>query len=334
MMHGVPRGHRAAARRTTTSRARSHRSRLLRSLTLVAELLLLSSVLVADVAIGRTAPAEAPQPTFPIRAAFYYPWFPEAWDQNGIAPFTKYHPSLGFYSSATDATRDAHLRALEYARFDAGIYSWWGQGSKEDQRFPGMLARTHATNSPIKWALYYEKEGNGPDPAVTQITSDLDYIRARYAADPAYLEVGGKPVIFVYADASDGCGMVDRWHRANDPTRAFYVVLKVFSGYRSCADQPDSWHQYVPSGRADRQPSYSFSVSPEFDLTGPDPQRRPRDLTAFRAAVRQMVASGERWQLVTTFNEWGENSATESAREWASPSGFGQYLDALRANGQ
>jgi hypothetical protein len=280
------------------------------------------------------APATAAQPTFPIRAAFYYPWFPEAWNQNGISPFTKYHPSLGFYSSATDETRDAHLRALEYAKVDAGIYSWWGQGSPTDQRFPGMLARTDATNSPVKWALYYEMEGYEPDPAVTQIRSDLDYIKARYVADPAYLKVGRKPVIFVYADANDGCGMVDRWHQANDPTRAFYVVLKVFGGYRTCPGQPDSWHQYAPAVRAGELPGDSFFVSPGFDLTGPEPQRLRRDITAFRHAVRQMVASGEPWQLVTTFNEWGENTATESAREWASPSGFGQYLDALRTNGK
>jgi hypothetical protein len=54
-------------------------------------------------------------------------------------------------------------------------------------------------------------------------------------------------------------------------------------------------------------------------------------LTAFQQAAANMVASGEPWQLVTTFNEWGENSATESAAEWASPSGYGQYLDALAA---
>jgi hypothetical protein len=41
------------------------------------------------------------------------------------------------------------------------------------------------------------------------------------------------------------------------------------------------------------------------------------------------VASAEPWQLVISFNEWGENTATESAEEWASPSGHGQYLDVL-----
>ena len=36
------------------------------------------------------------QPGFPIRAVFYYPWFPEAWNQQGFNPFTNYTPSLGF----------------------------------------------------------------------------------------------------------------------------------------------------------------------------------------------------------------------------------------------
>jgi hypothetical protein len=44
-----------------------------------------------------------------------------------------------------------------------------------------------------------------------------------------------------------------------------------------------------------------------------------------------MVRSHARWQLVTTFNEWLEGTAVESAREWATRSGEGAYLDALHA---
>jgi hypothetical protein len=44
-----------------------------------------------------------------------------------------------------------------------------------------------------------------------------------------------------------------------------------------------------------------------------------------------MVASRARFQLVTTFNEWGEGTAVESARQWQSGSGFGSYLDTLHA---
>ena len=42
-----------------------------------------------------------------------------------------------------------------------------------------------------------------------------------------------------------------------------------------------------------------------------------------------MLASGARWQLVLSFNEWPEGTSIESAREWATPSGYGAYLDVL-----
>jgi hypothetical protein len=277
-----------------------------------------------------TVPAPTPQPTFPIRAAFYYPWFPEAWNQLGINPYTKYHPTLGFYASGDDQVRRSHLHALEYAKFDAGIYSWWGQGHSTDQRFAGMLAVTNAAHSPIKWAPYYEREATN-DPTSDAIGSDLDYIKSNYAADPSYLKVSGKPVIFVYAGGTDACGMADRWVAANTAQRDFYVVLKVFAGYRTCTSQPQSWHQYAPSSRTDRQTGYSYAISPEFDLTGPDPPRLLRDLVAFQQAATSMVASNEPWQLVISFNEWGENTATESADEWASASGQGLFLDVLAA---
>jgi hypothetical protein len=38
---------------------------------------------------------------------------------------------------------------------------------------------------------------------------------------------------------------------------------------------------------------------------------------------------GVRFQLITTFNEWGEGTAVESASEWATSSGYGTYLDIL-----
>ena len=31
--------------------------------------------------------------SFPVRGAFYYPWFPETWGKNGS--HTHYHPDLG-----------------------------------------------------------------------------------------------------------------------------------------------------------------------------------------------------------------------------------------------
>jgi hypothetical protein len=46
-----------------------------------------------------------------------------------------------------------------------------------------------------------------------------------------------------------------------------------------------------------------------------------------------MIGSGAPFQLITTFNEWGEGTSAESATEWQSASGYGAFLDALHTNG-
>ena len=263
------------------------------------------------------------QPALPLQAAFYYPWFPEAWDQSGIDPYTNFHPALGRYDGASASVIARHIEAMRWAGLEAGIASWWGQGTRTDAKVPALIAA--ARGLPFRWSLYHEGESQG-DPSVPSIAADLVYIRDHYASDPGYLRIGGRFVVFVYATGSDACAMADRWRAAN--TVGAFVVLKVFSGYRNCAGQPDGWHQYAPAVARDSQAGYSFAVSPGFWKVGEQP-RLARDLARFRADVGAMVASGAPFQLVTTFNEWGEGTAVEGATEWASASGFGSYLDAL-----
>jgi hypothetical protein len=269
------------------------------------------------------------QPQLPIRAAFYYPWFPEAWRQRGIEPFTRYTPSSGFYSSTDAGLLRRHVDELRYAKVQAGIVSWWGQGTRSDSRVPALLDAARGT--PFRWALYYEEEARGdPDPAA--IRADLIHIRDRFAADPSYLRVDGRFVVFVYSTGSDGSAMAERWRQANDV--GAYVVLKVFPGYRDAPSQPDGWHQYAPAHAEDDQAGQSFGVSPGFWHVAEQQPRLDRDVARFAASVRAMVASGAPWQLVATFNEWGEGTAVEPAAEWQTPSGFGAYLDVLHSDGR
>ncbi len=263
-----------------------------------------------------------------MRAGFYYPWFPEAWNQGGINPFTRYQPSLGFYDGSANSVIQNHIAAMQYGNMSVGIASWWGRGTRTDGRIASLLSATG--DRQFRWTVYYEPEGQG-DPSVADIRADLTYLRDQYASSPAFYRVGGKFVVFVYADGNDACATADRWAQANATVGA-YVVLKVFSGYRTCASQPDNWHQYAPAVAADAQGPYSYSISPGFHLAN-QPVRLARDLARWNENVRQMAASGANFQLVTTFNEWGEGTSVESATGWASSSGFGAYLDALHANG-
>jgi hypothetical protein len=262
-----------------------------------------------------------------IRAAFYYPWFPEQWGSDPAAPFTNYHPTRGHYSTTLDVVK-AHIAEMLYGHISAGIASWWGRGSKTDGRIPTLLQA--AAGTAFKWCLYYEAEaGADPDPA--QIKTDLDYIWTRYAQSPSYLRVNGRPVLFVYSSAgpNDAAPMVARWAQANADHR-FYISLRVYPGYQNTQPQPDSWHQYDPSRYLDYQANFATAISPGFWKKGDAPLLARADEPTWRWLVSMMV-NGTPWQLITTFNEWGEGTSVESASEWATASGHGMYLDALHA---
>jgi hypothetical protein len=175
-----------------------------------------------------------------------------------------------------------------------------------------------------------ESEGQG-DPTVEAIRADLTYIRDHYADSPAYMKIGERFLVFVYADPKDSCAMASRWNEAN--TVGAYVVLKVFEGYRSCPDQPDGWHQYAPANANASQDLYSYTISPGFWKATESKPRLERNLDRWQSSIRSMMASGADFQLISTFNEWGEGTAVENAKQWTSPSGYGLYLDALHFDG-
>jgi hypothetical protein len=271
----------------------------------------------------RGTPPQSSQPQLPVRAFFYYPWFPETW--GSLHHHTRYHPSLGFYDSSSPTVISNHLHALEYGHAEVVISSWWKRGDRPDVRLPVLLQETAAEGSALRWSVYYEPEAQG-DPSAEEIRSDLTYLLDRYGRHSAFFRLNGRFVVFVYADASDGCSMADRWEQAN--TVGAHVVLKLFPGYKTCASQPDGWHQYSASPETSHGRE-SFTVSPGFWKWDEQSPHSARDPERFRQNVRHMVASGANYQLIISLNEWGEGTAVESAQEWASPSGYGVYLDAL-----
>jgi hypothetical protein len=287
-----------------------------------------NAILSATPAPSTQVPVAGGDLSFPIRAAFYYPWFPQSWKQSGMDPFTHYHPSLGYYSEDDATVIQKQIAAMQYGKIQAGIASWWGQGHFTDGRIPALLQAGEKAG--FHWALYAESEGQG-DPSVEAIRSDLEYIRDKYASSPAYLKINGHFVVFVYADPNDGCGMADRWKQAN--TVGAYVVLKVFSGYRNCASQPDAWHQYAPAKATNQQGNFGFTISPGFWKATEANPRLARDLNQWGLDIQAMIASHANFQLITTFNEWGEGTSMESSTDWESPSGYGLYLDALHYDG-
>jgi acid phosphatase type 7 len=269
--------------------------------------------------------------SLPIRLAFYYPWFPNAWKQRGMSPYTKYTPSAGTYDSGDVATIRRHIEAMRYGKIQAGLASWWGRAHHTDSRLPRLFEAADALGGSFRWGIYYEAESRG-DPSEAEIRADLTYLRDRFGGQKSALRIDGRFVVFVYTAGSDGCPMAERWKRAN--TVGAYVVLKVFPSFRTCPSQPDGWHQYAPALDSTAHLPWAVSISPGFYLAEDAQPRLTRDVSRWNRNIRDLVASRARFQLVTTFNEWGEGTAVESAREWASASGYGAYLDALHTDGR
>jgi hypothetical protein len=191
--------------------------------------------------------------SFPVRGVFYYPWYPETWTVNGKQ--ARFQPDLGFYSSSDSRVAEAHIDAFEYAHIDLSIASWWGPESNLDRaRLTLLMDETIAMKSQVKWTIYYEDERD-LRPSASVLKEDLDYLKKWFAWHPAWAHKDGRPVIFVYNEG--GCEVVDRWmDGANDE---WYVVLKLFTGFKECHTQPDHWvsHACVRS-----RPPLLFSIWP------------------------------------------------------------------------
>jgi hypothetical protein len=266
-----------------------------------------------------SVPAEV---SWPVRAAFYYPWYPETehWA-------THYTPALGKYDSNDPHVLATHVAQARYAGLDAFIASYWGPDTPTARRLPLLL--DVAGGQGFQIAAYYEPESWPIPPSEAFLRRDFDSLY-KLSAHSAWLRVEGKPVLFVYNIGREAsCQAVKRLLAASQSR--FYLNLKVFEGYRECPAQPDSWHEYVPARGFNQQDSHSATVSPgffKFDETVP---RLPRDLARFKADLRRQVSSGARWQLITSFNEWGEGTSVEPSLQWQSPSGYGTYLEAMQS---
>ena len=291
---------------------------------------------------GNGATPGAVVPAGTVRAAFYYPWFPEAWNQQGLNPFTNYRPTRGLYS--VDATTvQSQVRQMQYGGIRVGIASWFGRGTTTDRHWPALMAGARGTG--FAWAPYYEAEGQ-VDLTPQQIVTDLHYLFATYGGSGSALasmpDGRGLPV-FVY-NAHDwttpkGCDTVGRWLRARELLRSqygerVYIDLKVFPGYRTCAGTPsiDGWHQYGPaSAESDFSTAPgdgAYSISPGFWKAGLAYGTAPflsRNRARWRSGVARMNASGARWQLITTWNEWGEGTSIENSSGCRAPAPTGTY---------
>lgn len=164
----------------------------------------------------------------------------------------------------------------------------------------------------IKFAIYYEKEGFKDVPK-SEIISDINYIKTKYASNPSYLKINGRAVVFVY-NADSGLSDAQKWSYIRNKT-GIYTVLKIFSGYQDHSNLADSWHEYAPAIAFGQSDGYSAFISPGFWKWHESPRLAREDFVRFENNVKSLKNAIVQFKLIETWNEWGEGTGIEPAQK-------------------
>jgi Glycosyl hydrolase family 99 len=286
--------------------------------------------------------------------AHYYPWYlVDTWrdPQLSDGPLRPY---------STEAQSDINTEALmaRAAGIDAWVVSWQGfESGFNDRRM--RIALDAAQAAGMRACAYTETyvanstlDATRPiDPrSLFNWLADLVDL---YGSHPAYLRVGGRPVIFTYAatllPAADWVEVMARLRSSGrnplivgdfsrstllDAFDGEYQYSNVFSSgsvltdfFRGESLRVRTFDLLRPG---DRRRVWVASVTPGFDDSHLLDRKAPRIVERRNAAVydeqwSNAIETGADWVVVTSWNEWWENTEIEPGERYGR-----LYLDRTR----
>jgi glycoprotein endo-alpha-1,2-mannosidase len=266
----------------------------------------------------------------PVVSAFYYPWFADNdgsyahWSQDGHAPpndiASVYYPAIGVYSSQSPVVLNQQMEEIQRAGINQIAVSWWGTGSPEDERLPGVIAAAKLQN--IAVAVHIEPYAGR---TVASVGSDI-----------AYLQTLGVSIFYIYQafeiSPSDWAPLNDALHAEGVTTWADTAFVgQAVTGHFSGIYTYDivTWNASKFARLCAEAHAHDLlcapSVGPGYDArraTG-DPQVKPRlDGRTYDSMWRAAIAAGADEVTITSFNEWQEGTQIEPA---APSARHGQY---------
>jgi len=286
--------------------------------------------------------------------AFYYTWYgtPQRhgrwihWrnvkpGQHDIASSTNY-PALGAYDSHDEKVIDRHIDLAKNCGIDTFICTWWGKGTFSDKALAKVLARAKAKD--FKVTIYWEQAPGEGEKQIDRAVADLLYVLKTHATQPAFLTLGGKPVIFMYGRVM-GQVPLQAWPKivTRIEKRHGRGVVLIADGYKDMyAHVLDGIHTYNICGQVrDKTPEQlrdfarsSFAkavtmarskgrvscitVIPGYDDTKvrtPGINARRQGGMTYEVLWDQAIAADPDWVLITSWNEWHEGSEIEPSWE-------------------
>ena len=137
---------------------------------------------------------------------YYYPWYGPGTGGHGFGDTLRDHlvpkqyPELGYYNNADAGVISAHIKQSVEGNIHFWACSWWGPGGFEDNIIRNHIL-THPEAGKLKYAILYESTGrlgSFEEPDYSRLLPDVQYFTDNYFDNPNYLEIDGRPVIFIY----------------------------------------------------------------------------------------------------------------------------------------
>ena len=284
---------------------------------------------------GLPAAARAQSPDRLV-LAFYYTWFDEQSWGPGRVPDRPLQP----YVSRDRGVMGRQIDQAKSAGINAFVVSWYGprvENNQTETNFRAMLDEAAARG--FRLALDVEVTGpffGGPG----DVQAALSTLLATHARHPAYLKVGGKPVVFFWRqqrfDTSTWSairGAVDPGHNSLWIEEGVDVSpLSVFDGHHlySVTWNPQTDMGYTAQKFAGRVRNYAAAagtpkvyvatVMPgynDFSTGRGNAFAVDREGGAYyERSWQAAIASAPDWIVITSFNEWPEGTYIEPSQAY------------------